>query len=80
MSRPSIDSWKEAQTVAPAVLERLNADPPLLMAAATNPLLALEELGYDIAPHRSADAGKHSFGYFACHGGHNARRTPIPLQ
>jgi hypothetical protein len=46
----TISSWKEAQTVAPVVLERLNADPPLLMAAASNPLLALQELGYDITP------------------------------
>lgn len=50
MSQQLIGSWKEAQTVAPTVLERLNADPPLLMAAASNPVLALEELGYHIAP------------------------------
>jgi hypothetical protein len=50
MSQHLISSWKEAQTVAPTVLERLNADPPLLMAAASNPILALEELGYNIAP------------------------------
>jgi DNA polymerase family A len=46
----TISSWKEAQTIAPTVLERLNADPSLLMAAASNPLLALQELGYEMSP------------------------------
>lgn len=32
------------------LLERFNADQPLAMAAAVNPLLALEELGYRLAP------------------------------
>jgi hypothetical protein len=50
MQQQVIDSWKEAQTVAPTVLERLNADPSLLLAAASNPILALQELGYDISP------------------------------
>jgi hypothetical protein len=48
--RPPIASWKDAQAIAPAVVERLNQDPALMLAAAANPILALRCLGYEIAP------------------------------
>ncbi len=50
MPKRAISSWKAAQALVPAILERLNADQPLLLAALANPLFALEELGYEIAP------------------------------
>lgn len=45
-----IGSWNAAQALLPAILEKLNSNPPLLLAALASPLLALEELGYEIAP------------------------------
>ncbi len=45
-----IGSWKEAQAVAPAIVARLNDNPRLLLAAAANPVLALRNLEYEIAP------------------------------
>jgi len=45
-----ISSWAELQSEAPAILERLNADKRLGVAAATNPVIAMEHLGYVIAP------------------------------
>jgi hypothetical protein len=45
-----LDSWEQARREVPAILEKINADPALALAAAANPLLALEELGYDLAP------------------------------
>jgi hypothetical protein len=40
----------ELQHDVSSILERLNQEPRLALAALVNPLLALEELGYDIAP------------------------------
>lgn len=48
MKREAISSWEDLQREASAILERLNADATLGLAAAANPLLALEELGYEI--------------------------------
>ena len=45
-----LESWEQLQQQAPLVLDRLHAAPALMLAAAANPLLALEELGYQIAP------------------------------
>jgi hypothetical protein len=48
MSPEAISSWEDLQREAPAILDRLNADASLGLAAAANPVLALEELGYRI--------------------------------
>ncbi len=50
-----IDSWAQLQAQVDSILERLNADTGLALAAAVNPLYALEELGFQIAPHARAD-------------------------
>jgi hypothetical protein len=50
MPKQVIGTWKAAQALVPAILEKLNSDPALMLAALTNPLLALEDLGYEIAP------------------------------
>jgi hypothetical protein len=46
---PAIDSWPRFLAAIRAETERINADPRLALAAASNPLLALEELGYAVA-------------------------------
>jgi hypothetical protein len=48
--RDRIESWSDLQAKAAQILDRLNADDRLALAAAANPLLALEQLGYVIAP------------------------------
>lgn len=48
VKREAISSWEDLQREVSAILERLNADGALGLAAAANPLLALEELGYEI--------------------------------
>jgi hypothetical protein len=45
-----IDSWSDLQAKAARILKRLNADERLGLAAAANPLLALEQLGYVVTP------------------------------
>jgi competence ComEA-like helix-hairpin-helix protein len=50
MTRHSVGSWEQLQTNIESILEQMNASPQLALAAAANPLLALEELGYDIDP------------------------------
>ena len=40
----------QLQKQVAALLERINSDPQLALAAAVNPLLALEELGFRLAP------------------------------
>jgi len=45
-----IGSWAQARREVAAILEKINADPALALAAAANPLLALQELGYDVSP------------------------------
>jgi hypothetical protein len=44
----AIRSVQELREHVPAILKQLNADPALLQAAASNPIFALEELGYEI--------------------------------
>src|SRR4051794_17818349 len=44
-----LNSWKEAQQAIDDSLATLNADQSLLLAAASNPLFALQELGYEIS-------------------------------
>lgn len=44
----TIGSIEELRQQVPAILKRLNADQALLLAAAANPVFALEELGYRI--------------------------------
>jgi DNA polymerase I-like protein with 3'-5' exonuclease and polymerase domains len=43
-----LNSWRDAQRQEKAILALLHADPHLMLAAASNPLFALEELGYQI--------------------------------
>jgi hypothetical protein len=45
-----VDSWEQLQEQIQPILEQVNADPALAMAAAVNPLYAIEELGYEIEP------------------------------
>jgi DNA polymerase-1 len=52
MSR-RIESWEQLQGEVEPILDRLNADPELAIAAAVNPLYALEELGYELDPQAS---------------------------
>lgn len=55
-ARPtSITSWSELQREAETIVERLNADQQLALAAAANPLLALAELGYHVEPGARAE-------------------------
>ncbi len=46
--RVQIKSWEDLQKNVGTITKRLNKDKNLLLAAAANPILALEELGYDI--------------------------------
>jgi hypothetical protein len=46
----AINSVEELQALGPALLKRVNSDQALAVAAAANPLLALTELGYELAP------------------------------
>lgn len=48
MAKQTFDSWEQLRDQAPRLLEEVQADPALTLAAAVNPLLALEELGYSI--------------------------------
>ena len=47
--RKLLTSWREAQEQVGDILAALNETPALLMAAAANPLLALQELGYEVS-------------------------------
>ncbi|WP_157658157.1 hypothetical protein [Burkholderia ubonensis] len=44
-----LHSWREAQEQVTTILARLNRDPAVLLAAMANPLLALHEIGFDVA-------------------------------
>lgn len=46
--RKAVQSIEELREQVPAILKKLNANPSLMLAAAANPILALEELGYSI--------------------------------
>ncbi|GGW97196.1 hypothetical protein GCM10010383_28810 [Streptomyces lomondensis] len=41
-----IGSWAEGRARAAGIVERLNVQRPLALAAAANPMLAIEHLGY----------------------------------
>lgn len=43
-----ISSWQDLQARAATIVERINADAPLAVAAGTNPVLAVEHLGFII--------------------------------
>ena len=51
-ARITLSSWEEVQERIASIVDELNKDPPLAIAAAANPFEALEELGY----HVDADA------------------------
>lgn len=48
--RKAVSSWADLQRDVQSIVEQINADPALAVAAAANALLALEELGYEIDP------------------------------
>jgi len=50
MARQSVRSWEELQAQIGPILDKLQADHQLTLAAAVNPLFALEEIGYHIDP------------------------------
>jgi hypothetical protein len=50
MNRKEVHSLKELQLEVAGILDRVNRDANLSRSALVNPILALEELGYDIAP------------------------------
>ena len=47
-SHTKLTSWNEVQRQESKILARLHAEPALTLAALANPLLALEDLGYQI--------------------------------
>ncbi len=59
MKRRRIDSLKELHQLLPSILEQINADQSLAIAAAANPLIALEELGYQINLEIRSDIENH---------------------
>lgn len=50
MQRVVIETWEQLRERVQLILERINADPSLATAAAANPMLALEDIGFDIIP------------------------------
>lgn len=48
MAKRAVNSWEQLQADVNAILKQINEDPQLALAAAANPLLALEEMGYEI--------------------------------
>lgn len=50
MGGKRLASWSAAQREIGTILEGINADPALALAAAASPLFALEALGYTIEP------------------------------
>ncbi len=55
MAKTTFDSWEQLQAQISTILEQVNGDPALAVAAAANPLHALEDLGYAINPHARAE-------------------------
>jgi hypothetical protein len=45
-----VTSWKQLQDDLPSIVDRLSSDSSLAVAAAANPLYALEEFGYQFDP------------------------------
>jgi hypothetical protein len=58
--KTQIDSLRTLQRNMPRVLKEGNANPALALAAAANPLLALEHLGYEIAPEARQEIELHA--------------------
>jgi competence ComEA-like helix-hairpin-helix protein len=50
MVQRTVNSWEQLQANIESILDQINDNPPLALAAAANPLLALEDLGYEIEP------------------------------
>jgi competence ComEA-like helix-hairpin-helix protein len=50
MQTGKINSWEQLQAQISQILASMNEQPELALAAAVNPLFALEELGYEIEP------------------------------
>lgn len=58
-----VNSWDDVQREEKAILTRLHANPALMLAFAANPLLALQELGYEIhADHKQEFEDRLRFG------------------
>jgi hypothetical protein len=51
----AIDSMEQLQRRVPSILKRINADPWLALRAAANPILVLDELGYELTPKLRAE-------------------------
>lgn len=49
-----VRSWEDLRANVAVLLDAINGDPELARGAAANPLLALEELGYRVAPEARA--------------------------
>lgn len=50
MEKRYVKSWEDLQANMERILSELERDPNLVLAAAANPLLAVEELGFEIDP------------------------------
>jgi DNA polymerase I-like protein with 3'-5' exonuclease and polymerase domains len=50
MTTRKIDSLKQLHKFLSVIQEKINSDPQLALAAAANPIYALEEMGYQIDP------------------------------
>jgi hypothetical protein len=57
MSKTKIDSWEQLQQQIKSIIVRINKDQRLALAAAVNPLFALEELGFELSPGARRDIG-----------------------
>jgi hypothetical protein len=55
-----VDSIDELTPDLPQLLERVNSDPRLALAAAVNPLLFLDEMGYALGPNVAAEIEERS--------------------
>jgi hypothetical protein len=50
-----IDSWGQLQEQVASILEHLHARPALALAAAANPIYALQEMGHEIGEQAAAE-------------------------
>ncbi|MBR0696740.1 hypothetical protein [Bradyrhizobium lablabi] len=58
--RKKIDSIDQLEADLPSILERIHTDPELAIAAAVNPLLFLDEIGYSLSAKVSAEIEERS--------------------
>ena len=58
-TRHTIGSLEDARRDVVLIVAEINADPKLAIAAAANPLFAMEELGYEITPEARTEISDH---------------------